>query len=464
MLLKEINKGENVNTVQLLIIDDEKNILTSLKTALSLEGFNVSVAGSGEIGLEKLKQEKTDLVMLDVKMPGIDGIETLRRIKKDYPGMPVVMMSGHGNIQTALDAIRNGAIDFVEKPLSTERLIVTIRNTLHIEELEKENIQLRCGDSSEIDIIGSGAGMREVVDNIKTVAPTTTTVMIRGENGTGKELVAKAIHFSSPLRDKPFIKVNCAAIPDDLIESELFGHVKGAFTGAMGARKGKFELANGGTIFLDEIGDMKLEMQSKLLRVLQEGEFEPVGGEQTIKVNVRVLSATNRNLEKMIAEEQFRQDLYYRLAVIPIQVPPLRERLEDIAELVTHFSRIICNDNNRSLVSFSEEAISKLKTHQWPGNVRELKNIVERLIILSKTSEISRKEITLVLPSMVAMPTSEVALHGKPLKDLVADFEKKAIEKALERNDSHVSNTARELGLERSHLYKKMKAYGVNPR
>jgi transcriptional regulator with GAF, ATPase, and Fis domain len=306
--------------------------------------------------------------------------------------------------------------------------------------------------------------MREVVDNIKTVAPTNTTVMIRGENGTGKELVAKAIHFASPLRDKPFIKVNCAAIPDDLIESELFGHVKGAFTGAMGARKGKFELANGGTIFLDEIGDMKLEMQSKLLRVLQEGEFEPVGGEQTIKVNVRVLSATNRNLEKMISEEQFRQDLYYRLAVIPIQVPPLRDRLEDIAELVTHFSRKICNENNRSLVSFSEEALSKLKTHQWPGNVRELKNIIERLIILSKTSEISRKEITMVLPSMMAMPAAEVALHGKPLKELVADFEKKAIEKALDRNDSHVSNTARELGLERSHLYKKMKAYGVNPR
>lgn len=453
-----------MNSVRLLIIDDEKNILTSLKTALSLEGFQVLVAGSGEIGLEKLKNEKIDLVLLDVKMPGIDGIETLRLIKKDYPPMPVVMMSGHGNIQTALDAIRNGAIDFVEKPLSTERLIVTIRNTLHIEELVKENIQLRCGDSSELDIIGNGSGMKEVVDNIKTVAPTNTRVMIRGENGTGKELVAKAIHFSSPRAQKPFIKVNCAAIPDELIESELFGHVKGAFTGAMGARKGKFELANGGTIFLDEIGDMKLEMQSKLLRVLQEGEFEPVGGEQTIKVEVRVISATNRDLEQMISDEQFRQDLYYRLAVIPIQVPPLRERLEDIPELVTHFSRIICNENNRSLVSFSSEALSKLKTHQWPGNVRELKNVIERLIILSRSSEIVQKDISLVLPTLPSSPTSDVALYGKPLKDLVADFERKAIEKALERNDSHVSNTARELGLERSHLYKKMKSYGVNPR
>lgn len=453
-----------MNSVQLLIIDDEKNILTSLKTALSLEGFGVSVAGSGEIGLQKLTQENIDLVLLDVKMPGIDGIETLRRIKKDYPLMPVVMMSGHGNIQTALEAIRNGAIDFVEKPLSTERLIVTIRNTLHIEELVKENIQLRTGTGNELDIIGSGSGMQEVIENIKTVAPSNTTVMVRGENGTGKELVARAIHFSSTRSEKPFIKVNCAAIPDELIESELFGHVKGAFTGAMGARKGKFELADGGTIFLDEIGDMKLEMQSKLLRVLQEGEFEPVGGEHTIKVNVRVLSATNRDLEKMISDEKFRQDLYYRLAVIPIQVPPLRGRLEDIQELVTHFSRIICNDNNRSLVSFNEDAISKLKTHHWPGNVRELKNITERLIILSKSSEINGKEITQVLPSMSSMPGTDLALYGKPLKELVADFEKKAIEKALERNDSHVSNTAKELGLERSHLYKKMKAYDIAPR
>jgi DNA-binding NtrC family response regulator len=448
----------------ILVVDDEKNILSSLKTALSLENFEIRLAGSGELAVKRMEEDEADLVLLDVKMPGIDGIETLRRLKEKWPQLPVVMMSGHGTIQTALEALRLGAVDFVEKPLSTERLIVTIHNALKIETLRRENINLKADIGEQLEIVGSGKALGAVLERVRITAPSESRVMIRGENGTGKELIARAIHSASPRAARPFVKVNCAAVPAELIESELFGHVKGAFTGAIAARKGKFELADRGTIFLDEIGDMKLEMQSKLLRVLQEGEFERVGGEETIRVDVRVISATNKDLEKLVAEGGFRQDLYYRLAVIPLTVPTLRERLDDIPELIEHFSARICARNNRRPVAFDTEAIEMLQQYPWPGNVRELQNIVERLIILSRSNMIVQADVEAALPSSIAAAAGDIVIAGKPMKELSADYERHVIEKALERNNNHVSNTARELGLERSHLYKKMRAYGINPR
>ncbi|HUX07657.1 MAG TPA: sigma-54 dependent transcriptional regulator [Acidobacteriota bacterium] len=448
----------------ILVVDDEKNILSSLKTALSLENFSVLLAGSGELALKRLEEEVVDLTLLDVKMPGIDGIETLRRIRDKWPQTPVVMMSGHGTIKTALEAIKLGAVDFVEKPLSTERLIVTIHNALKIETLKRENLNLRADLSDQLEIIGSSKALTEVLEKVRITAPAESRVMIRGENGTGKELIARTIHAASPRSTRPFVKVNCAAVPAELIESELFGHVKGAFTGAIAARKGKFELADGGTIFLDEIGDMKLEMQSKLLRVLQEGEFERVGGEKTIAVDVRVISATNRDLERLIADEAFRQDLYYRLAVIPITVPPLRHRLEDIPDLVRHFADRICEKNNRRRVVFSNEALDMLRMHPWPGNVRELQNIIERLVILGRDENINAQDVSSALPVSIQAGEMGLISPGKPLKDMVAEFEMMAIEKALKFNAGQVSNTARQLGLERSHLYKKMRAYGIKPR
>ena len=448
----------------ILVIDDEKNILSSLKTALSLEGFSAVVAGSGEVGLEKLEEETIDLVLLDVKLPGIDGIEVLKRIRRRKPHLHVVMMSGHGTIQTAMEAVKLGAIDFIEKPLSTERLVLTIRNALRLEKLEQENIELRAEWDKQFRIVGSSPQLAKVLEQINITGPTQSRVLILGENGTGKELVARAIHEAGPRASRAFVKVNCAAIPSELIESELFGHVKGAFTGASSARKGKFELADGGTIFLDEIGDMKLEMQSKLLRVLQEGEFERVGGENTISVDVRVISATNRDLEKMVNEGVFRQDLYYRLAVIPIAVPPLREHADDIPELVEYFCARICQENNRSPVSLSEDAISLLKSYSWPGNVRELQNIIERLVIMNREEIIDRSDVEAALPQTLQIPGEQTVPDDKPLKEVVSDFERLVIEQSLRRNAGHVSRTAKQLGLERSHLYKKMRAYGIKPR
>jgi len=451
-----------VNNTTILIVDDEKNILGSLKTALSLEGFTIVLADSGESALSILARKTIDLVLLDVKLPGMNGMDVLKSIRKSDSTLPVIMMSGHGTIQTALDAVRLGAFDFIEKPLSTDRLMVTISNVLKMNRLQQENDELRTSDDN-YQLVGSSKAMQEIADKIKITANTMSRVLILGENGTGKELVARAIHGLSGRAGKPFIKVNCAAIPDDLIESELFGHVKGAFTGAMAARKGKFSLANGGTIFLDEIGDMKLEMQSKLLRVLQEGEFEPVGGEETISVDVRVISATNRDLDAMIASDEFRQDLYYRLAVIPITIPPLQDRLDDIEELTLHFSSLICAEYSRPEVTFSNEAIAELKKYNWPGNVRELRNMVERIIILNQKSSIEAADVTALISSGSSQAET-IATFGQPLRELSSNFEKLVIERALDRNDNNVTNTARELDLERSHLYKKMKAYDINPR
>ena len=445
----------------LLVVDDEPNILTTLRRALELEGYGVFVAGSGAIGLEKLKEHDIDLVLLDVMMPEMDGLETLRQIREFDSEISVVMMSGNATIDTAVSATKLGAHDFVEKPLSTEKLLITLNNTLSFARLSRENQSLMRRD--DFAMIGESAAMRGIFDKISKTAPSSGRVLITGENGTGKELVARAIHDHSKRKDAAFIKLNCAAIPSELIESELFGHEKGAFTGATQQRRGKFELADGGTLFLDEVGDMNLAAQAKVLRVLQEGELERVGGHDTMKVDVRVVAATNKKLPEEIAEGRFREDLFYRLNVVPIELPPLRARREDIPRLVSHFLQTACDDNDRKRKRMADDAISLLMQHAWPGNVRELRNSVERLVILTgDAEEIIADDVQDTLPTV-----KKVASHyrsGASLKELVSSAERDIIVAALAANESHISNTAKDLGLERSHLYKKMKALGINPK
>jgi len=445
----------------ILIIDDEPNILTSLKRALELEGYAAEVAGAGRLGIERLAEREIDLVLLDVMMPEMNGLETLAVIREKHPELPVVMMSGNANIETAVQATKLGAHDFVEKPLSTDKLLITLSNALSFARLTAENRTLR--RKGAFEMIGSSAAMKRIFDKIDKTAPSAGRVLITGENGTGKELVARAIHENSKRADAPFVKLNCAAIPAELIESELFGHEKGAFTGATQQRRGKFELADGGTLFLDEVGDMNLSAQAKVLRVLQEGELERVGGADTLKVDVRVVAATNKNLPEEIEQGRFREDLYYRLNVVPIELPPLRQRKEDIPELVGHFVAAACEENDRRTKHLEDGAVSLLMQHPWPGNVRELRNTIERLVILTGESEVvTTDDVAETLPSV-----HKVRGHferATSLKDLVASAEREIVLSALAANDHHISNTAKELGLERSHLYKKMKALGINPR
>jgi len=445
----------------ILVIDDEPNILTSLRRALELEGYGVEVAGSGRLGLARLKEREIDLVLLDVMMPEMDGIATLEAIRGEHPDVFVVMMSGNATIETAVAATKLGAHDFIEKPLSTDKLLITLANALSFARLHRENRDLRRQDAFEM--IGESAAMKRIFDQIGKTAPSNGRVLITGENGTGKELVARAIHEHSKRSAGPFIKLNCAAIPAELIESELFGHEKGAFTGATQQRRGKFELADGGTLFLDEVGDMNLAAQAKVLRVLQEGELERVGGAETIKVDVRVVAATNKKLEAEIASATFREDLFYRLNVVPLLLPPLRDRREDIPQLAKHFLAAACADNDRREKKLAQGAVSLLMQHTWPGNVRELRNTIERLVILTgDEAVISEQDVAETLPSV-----KRVQSHferGVALKDLVASAEREIILEALGANDHHISNTAKELSLERSHLYKKMKALGINPR
>jgi DNA-binding NtrC family response regulator len=440
----------------LLLIDDEPNILSTLRRALELEGFQVEVAGSGRLGLEKIGARDFDLVLLDVMMPELDGLQTLKLLREKEPDLPVVMMSGHATLATAVQATKLGAHDFLEKPLSTEKTLLTVRNALEMARLRMEVQGARAGEA----MIGSGARMRAVLDTIARTAPTAGRVLITGENGTGKELVARALHERSKRADRPFIKLNCAAIPSELIESELFGHEKGAFTGATLKRRGKFELADGGTLFLDEVGDMNLAAQAKVLRVLQEGELEHVGGHETLRVDVRVIAATNKNLAAEIAAGRFREDLYYRLNVVPIEVPPLREHKEDIPALVEHFLGLACAANDRRRKSMSEAARGLLLQHDWPGNVRELRNAVERLVILTGEAPVlSAEDVQGILPAV--KPVKAAYTRGAALKDQVAAAEREIVLAALAANGYHIANTARELGLERSHLYKKMKALGI---
>jgi DNA-binding NtrC family response regulator len=447
----------------LLVIDDEPNILTSVRRAMELEGFGVEVAGSAALGLEKLGERDIDLVLLDVMMPEMTGLEALPMIREAHPSVTVVMMSGNATIETAVNATKLGAHDFVEKPLSSDKLLLTVQNALSFAKLSREHAKLKARSIAEFAMIGSSGAMKSIFDKISKTAPTLGRVLITGDNGTGKELVARAIHDHSKRADAPFVKLNCAAIPSELIESELFGHEKGAFTGATQQRRGKFELADGGTLFLDEVGDMNPSAQAKVLRVLQENELERVGGAETIRVDVRVLAATNKNLETEIAEARFREDLYYRLNVVPIELPPLRARREDIADLVQHFLTLVCELNELKTKTIATGAVTLMMQYDWPGNVRELKNVVERLVILTgENQEIGESDVQDALPSV--KPVRGAYKRGMPLKELVAAAERDIIMDALEANEHHISNTAKELSLERSHLYKKMKALGINPR
>ncbi len=446
---------------KILVVDDEKNILTTLSRALQMEGWEVAVAGGGKLALEKTASFHPHVVLLDVNLPDVDGITTLGKLKEQDSSVIVIMMSGQGTVETAVKATRGGAIDFVEKPVSMERLTVSLQKAFEMSRLEEENRRLREDLDRGYKLVGESAAMKELKERIGLAAPSNARVLITGESGTGKELIAHAIHAGSPRASKPFVKMNCAAVPGELIESELFGHEKGSFTGAIKSRIGRFEQADTGTLFIDEVGDMPSAMQAKLLRVLQEGELEKVGGDQVIKVDVRVIAATNKDLPAEIEKGRFREDLYYRLNVVPIPAPPLRGRKEDLPSLVDHFVALASAENAIKPKKVSDEAMSLLRAHDWPGNVRELRNTVERLLILTREPEIGGDAVRGMLGGEVKARGKSSAWIGGPLRDQVAQAEREIILACLEKNRWHVSNTARELELERSHLYKKMRSLGI---
>jgi two-component system nitrogen regulation response regulator NtrX len=457
-----------------LIVDDEASIRASLSGALKDESYEVMTAGSGEEGLGLIANGYFDAVLLDVWMPGIDGMETLKRIKAQFPDQLVIIMSGHGTVETAVKATKLGAYDFVEKPLSLEKLLVTLRNAFQFQELNSENRQLRSEAFKASSMIGASARMTELKEQIETIAPLNSWVLITGENGTGKELVARAVHIGSRRKEQPFVAVNCAAIPEELIESELFGHERGAFTGATQQKRGKFDQANGGTLFLDEIGDMSLKTQAKVLRILQEQKFERVGGTQTIDVDVRVVAATNKNLLESIKSNQFREDLYYRLAVIPIVVPPLRERADDIPALLKFYFETFATEQGREPKRISEDATQMLRHYPWPGNVRELRNLVERLSIMTRGPVVGTEDLPAELLDAVAKaPASPSAGAGGEdesfaftmsagLKEAKSQFEREFIVRKLKENDWNISRTAQMLGIERAHLHRKIKAFKIS--
>lgn len=446
-----------------LIIDDEKNILTSMGMALESNGFAVSTASCGNDGLKEINSKRYDLVLLDVMMPDIDGLDVLQKARESHPDLVVIIMSGHGTISTAVQATKLGAYDFLEKPISREKLLLTAQRAIDFRRLENENIELRSQIEQNYDMIGESPAMKELIRRVKTVGASPSRVLIRGENGVGKELVARALHQSSARAEGPFIKVNCAAIPNELIESELFGHEKGAFTGATTMRRGKFELADGGTIFLDEVGDMHLETQAKMLRVLQENEFQRVGGYNTIKVDVRVIAATNKDIEAEIRRNNFREDLYFRLNVIPMIVPSLRDRKTDIPLLARHFFKSFANEYGRTKKELSDDAIKKLVDYPWPGNVRELRNFMERIYIMSPNEIVEVADVVSSLPTTAPDGTAlEEISDASSLKEAVQEFEKKFIERRILENSGRMSDVAKALQIERSHLYKKIKSLGIN--
>lgn len=446
----------------ILVVDDEERILQSLEGILTDEGFEVIRANSGHAALQKIDEVLPDIVLLDIWMPEMDGIETLVKIKEIHPQLQVVMMSGHGTIETAVKATRLGAYDFIEKPLSLEKVLLSVSNALEYYRLEEEISLLKEKERDKYNITGESEAIRQLREQIKIVAPTNAWVLISGENGTGKELVAHAIHRLSKRSQKPFVEVNCAAIPEELIESELFGHEKGAFTGATSMKKGKFDLAHEGTLFLDEIGDMSLKAQSKTLRILQEQKFERVGGSRTIQVDVRVIAATNKDLDAEIEKGTFRDDLYFRLNVIPIRVPPLRERVEDLLFLVSEFLKEISANTNLESKEFDGEAIEILKKYHWPGNVRELRNLVERLAIMTPGNVIQVKDIPPPFNQQPRMDEESASiLMASSYKEAKGNFEKAFIAKKLREFNGNISQTADAIGIERSNLHKKIKAYGL---
>ncbi|MEK6813238.1 MAG: sigma-54 dependent transcriptional regulator [Nitrospirota bacterium] len=446
----------------ILVVDDEASILESLRGVLGDEGYRVRTADSGTAALAILREEQPQAVLLDIWMPGMDGMEALKRIRESYPDVPVIMMSGHGTIETAVRATKLGAYDFLEKPLSYEKIVLLIQHAASESRLLSENRALRRKVDSRCEMVGGGAAMEDLKRQIATAGPSRGRVLISGESGTGKELVARAIHAASDRAGRPFVEVNCAAIPQDLIESELFGHEKGAFTGATGAKPGKFELADGGTIFLDEVADMSLATQAKVLRVLEQQTFERVGGTQTMRVDVRVIAASNKDLQAEIAAGRFRDDLYFRLAVVPIHVPPLRDRAEDIPLLVSAFLKAFSEDYGKRPKTVSPEALKKLAAHRWPGNVRELKNLVERLVIMAPESEIRESDLPPLVEQEGGRSQAPAALPTVgPLREARAEFERSYILDRLKANKGNVSRTAEELEIERSNLHRKIKALGI---
>jgi two-component system nitrogen regulation response regulator NtrX len=439
----------------ILVVDDDAEIVSSISGLLQDEGYKTVTASNGIEALAKLKDTEPSLVLLDIVMPEMDGLETLSKMAETYAQLAVIMISGQATVENAVKATKMGAADFVEKPFQPERLLVSIENVLKMESLRSENIRLVRELSRQRLMVGESQPMKSLQDEILKAAPSKGRVLIYGENGTGKELVAAAIHENSPRKGKPFVKLNCAAIPKDLIESELFGHEKGAFTGAVCRKEGKFELADGGSLLLDEIGDMSLDTQAKLLRVLEENEFERLGAKASMKVDVRVIASTNKDLRSEIKKGTFRDDLYFRISVIPIEVPPLRERKDDIPLLVDHFMTLFCEDNNRAPKEFSEGAVKVLMAYDWPGNVRELKNLVERLVIMTDDKAIKEPDVRPLLGD------AQVTAGDKPLSDLVEDYERSLIISELKRTGWNVSKAAGRLGIDRANLHRKMRRYGI---
>ncbi len=447
---------------RMLVVDDEDGIRRTLAQLLEYEDHEVRTASSGPEALATYPEFRPDLTFLDVKMPRMDGLEVLTRIREIDPAGLVVMISGHGTIDTAVEATRRGAYDFLEKPLDTDRILLILRNALQQRGLREENARLRDEVESRHQIVGKSFAIRQVLERIERVAPTDARVLITGENGTGKELVARAVHRLSPRANRTFVEVNCAAIPTELIESELFGHVKGSFTGAIDDRPGKFEVADGGTLFLDEVGDMSLAAQAKVLRALQEGVITRVGGRRPIQVDVRVLSATNKDLAEEIRQGRFREDLFYRLNVIPLHVPPLRERREDIPMLVQHFANLAVREAGLAPKSFTPEAVEKLQRMDWPGNVRELRNTVERLLILASGDAVTAQDVELLVSGQaVGGALSGDLLAASTFAEFKEAAERAFILQKLRENDWNVSETARLLDMPRSNLYKKIERYAL---
>jgi two-component system, NtrC family, nitrogen regulation response regulator NtrX len=448
----------------LLIVDDEANTLASLSRAFRLGGHEATVCDNAGRALELAKAQSFDLILSDVVMPGKDGLTLLEELKDQGVTTPVVMMSGQAHIEMAVRATRLGALDFLEKPISSDKLLLTVDNVLKLQRLENENRQLR-QRLGKHEIVWKGDAMRRVMAQLERVAASESRVCILGETGTGKELVARTIHERSAHAAGPFVTLNCAAVPAELIESELFGHEKGSFTGASGRHIGKFEQADHGTIFLDEIGDMPLNMQAKLLRVLEEGEVERIGGDKPIAVSVRVVVATHRDLESRVREDKFRQDLFHRIYVFPLVLPPLRQRREDLPSLVQHFAEQVCAQNSWKPVPFTDEAMEALQAYFWPGNVRELRNMVERLMLLATEGQVDLATVHTALPKNSAGGATTLAATGSgPLADRVQSFEREVILAELKRSHHNMSMAAKSLGLERSHLYKKAEQLGIDLR
>jgi len=442
----------------LLIVDDEQNIREGIRQYLSSLKLRVFTARNGIEALEMLQEKEYQVVVADIKMPDLDGIELLKKIKDSYPDIEVIMLTAHATIETAVEAMRLGAHDYLEKPCDPERLNKLVSRIFKTKTLEEENKALKEKLEDRVDdLLGKSSPMHQVFKMIRQIAPSKASVLITGESGTGKELVAKAIHNLSSRKDKPFIRVNCAALPETLLESELFGHERGSFTGAIKQKKGRFELADGGSILLDEVNEMDSNVQVKLLRVLQEREFERVGGTQTIRVDIRVLAATNRDIEQFVREGKFREDLYFRLKVIKIQVPPLRDRLEDIPFLTERFVQDICRENNKEPIGISPEVIRVFLSYPWPGNVRELRNVLEGMVVLAKGDSLTLNDVPFEITS--AESKREIKLK---MNTSLYDAEKEIIVRTLETNGGNRSQTAKVLGIGRRTLIRKLQQYGIS--